>query len=144
MKAFLRNYRQSPRKVRLVANLVKGKSVSRAHAELDSLPKKSSKDMKKLLASAEANAKNNNGADPANLVVENVTVDAGITMKRYRPGWRGIAFPYKKRTSNISLTLKDTSAKEVTKKAEKKEEAPKKEVAKKKPVAKKTTKQAKK
>lgn len=114
MKAFLRNYRQSPRKVRLIADLVKGKSVKEAYAELEHASKKSSKDIKKLLASAEANAKNNDNVDSENLKVKNIMVDSGITMKRYRPGWRGIAFPYKKRTSNITLTLEETSKKEET------------------------------
>jgi len=57
MKAFLKNYRQSPRKVRLVANLVKGKNVDKAIIELDFLPKRAGIPIKKLLLSAIANAK---------------------------------------------------------------------------------------
>ena len=61
MKAILRSYRQAPRKVRLVANLIKGKTVPRALVELDVLPKRASGPMKKLLMSAIANAKENDG-----------------------------------------------------------------------------------
>lgn len=112
MKAFLRNYRQSPRKVRLVANLIKGKSTKDAKAILQFNTRKSSQDLMKLLASAEANAINNDNATPDTLKVKSVMVDAGITMKRFRPGWRGTAFPYKKRTSSVALELEVVAPKE--------------------------------
>lgn len=112
MKAFLKNYRQSPRKVRLVANLIKGKSTKDAKAILQFNTRKASQDLMKLLASAEANAINNNNASSDSLKVKSVMVDAGITMKRFRPGWRGTAFPYKKRTSSVALELEVVAPKE--------------------------------
>ena len=111
MKAKLRNYRQSPRKVRLVATQIKGKSVPDAKAELEYSSKKVSKDMKKLLESAEANAVENAGANKDAIKVKQVIVDAGIVMKRYRPGARGRAYPYKKRTSTIKLELESATLK---------------------------------
>ncbi len=118
MKAFLRNYRQSPRKVRLVANLIKGKTTKEAKAILQFNTRKSSEDLVKLLASAEANAINNHNVSSDSLKVKNVMVDAGITMKRFRPGWRGTAFPYKKRTSNVALELEVKTDEPKAKKAE--------------------------
>lgn len=141
MKAFLRNYRQSPRKVRLVANLIKGKSVKEAKALLEFSTKKSSQDLMKLLKSAEANSMNNNNMSSDSLKVKSVMVDAGITMKRFRPGWRGTAFPYKKRTSSIALVLEEMTPKKGGAKIVKKEEKTEKaEVVKKPKVAKAKTK----
>ena len=105
MKASLKNYRQSPRKVRLVADLVRGKSVSQALTELTFLPKRASEVMKKLITSATANAEHNFKVSTDNLFIKEITVDKGITLKRYRPRARGVAKRINKRTSNISLTL---------------------------------------
>jgi large subunit ribosomal protein L22 len=104
MKASLKNYRQSPRKVRLVADLVRGKKVSDALTQLRFLPKRASQAMSKLIASAQANAVDQNvGAD--NLVIKEITVDQGVTLKRIRPKARGMAHRINKRTSNINVTL---------------------------------------
>tara|TARA_B100001179_G_C18591950_1_gene405134 strand:+ start:763 stop:1092 length:330 start_codon:yes stop_codon:yes gene_type:complete len=105
MKASVKNYRQSPRKVRLVADLVRGKKVSQAMTELDFLPKRASSVMNKLIASAIANAENNFKVSPDNLVISEVSVDQGVTLKRYRPRARGVAKRINKRTSNITLSL---------------------------------------
>ena len=105
MKASLKNYRQSPRKVRLVADLVRGKNVSQALTELTFLPKRASEVMKKLITSATANAEHNFKVSADNLFIKEITVDKGITLKRYRPRARGVAKRINKRTSNISLTL---------------------------------------
>lgn len=104
MKAFLKNYRQSPRKVRLVAGLIKGKRVADALQHLNALPKRASGPMTKLLSSATANAKNT-GINEDNLVVLNVTVNKGIVLKRSMPRARGSASRINKRTSHIALTL---------------------------------------
>ncbi|MBP9715982.1 MAG: 50S ribosomal protein L22 [Candidatus Pacebacteria bacterium] len=104
MKAFLKNYRQSPRKVRLVAELIKGKRVADANTHLSFLPKRASLPIQKLLNSAIANAKNA-GINPENLVVSSVTVDKGIVMKRSMPRARGSASRINKRTSHVVLTL---------------------------------------
>ena len=104
MKAFLKNYRQSPRKVRLVADLIKGNKVSEAFVQLKGLPKRASGPIEKMLASAVANAKQA-GISEENLFVANVTVNKGIVMKRSMPRARGSASRINKRTSHIMLTL---------------------------------------
>lgn len=105
MEARLKNYRQSPRKVRLVAELVKGKKVSQALKELEVLPKRAAAPIKKLIDSAVANAKHNFQVDPENLVVANCTVDKGVVLKRSMPMSRGRAFPIHKHTSHVVVTL---------------------------------------
>src|SRR3990170_7552892 len=104
MKAFLKNYRQSPRKVRLVAGLVKGKKVVEAIAELDFLAKRAGLPIKKLLLSAVANAKSM-GVDVENLFIKELRVDKGITMKRMMPAAMGTGHRINKRTSHLALVL---------------------------------------
>jgi large subunit ribosomal protein L22 len=104
MKAFLKNYRQSPRKVRLVAQLIKGKDVTEAVAELDFLAKRAGLPIKKLLLGAVANAKQN-GADMENLFIKEFRVDKGITMKRMMPAAMGTGHRINKRTSHLNLLL---------------------------------------
>ncbi len=104
MKAFLKNYRQSPRKVRLVTDSIKGKRVSEAFQHLSFLPKRASLPIRKLLMSAVSNAKQA-GANEDNLFVSSVTVNKGIVMKRSMPRARGSASRINKRTSRVVLTL---------------------------------------
>jgi len=111
MKAFLKNYRQSPRKVRLVGGLIKGKRVAEAFVQLGSLPKRASLPIAKLLSSAVSNAKNA-GIAVDNLIVENVTVNKGIVLKRTMPRARGSASRINKRTSHIVITLAEKVATE--------------------------------
>lgn len=120
MKAFLKNYRQSPRKVRLVAGLIKGKDVNLAIAELDFLAKRAGLPIKKLLLSAVANA-TNMGSDRENLMIKELRVDKGIVMKRMMPAAMGSGHKINKRTSHITLVLaekatKASPVKKVTKK----------------------------
>ncbi len=124
MKAFLKNYRQSPRKVRLVADLLKGKRVADAFVELGALPKRATGPMTKLLSSAVANAKNA-GINTENLSVGSITVNKGIVMKRSMPRARGSASRINKRTSHIMLTLTE---KETAKKGSKKKTVAKESV----------------
>ncbi len=105
MKASLSNYRQSPRKVRLVADAVKGKAVPAALASLPFLEKRASAIIGKLIASALANAKNSFQMEGADLIVKDVRVDAGITMHRIMPRARGSSAPIRKRSSHILVTL---------------------------------------
>jgi large subunit ribosomal protein L22 len=105
MKSSLKNYRQSPRKVRLVADLIRGRKVSDAIQELTFLDKRASHVMTKLIASAIANAENNFKVNSDDLVISEITVDQGVTLKRYRPRARGVAKRINKRTSNIALSL---------------------------------------
>ncbi len=104
MKAYLKNYRQSPRKVRLVAGLVRGKNVEQAIVQLDFLAKRAGFPIKKLLLSAVANAKQN-GIEKENLFIKELRVDKGITMKRMMPAAMGSAHPINKRTSHLNLIL---------------------------------------
>ena len=104
MKAFLKNYRQSPRKVRLVAGLIRGKKVSEAIAELDFLAKRAGLPIKKLLLSAVANAKQK-GIEMENLFIKEIRVDKGIVMKRMMPAAMGTGHRINKRTSHITLAL---------------------------------------
>ena len=104
MKAILNNYRQSPRKVRLVADLIKGKTVPAALNVLMVTTKRASDPMVKLLNSALANAKNK-GISTEGLYVKECTVNQGLTMKRFMPGARGTGFPILKKTSHVKLVL---------------------------------------
>jgi len=112
MKAFLKNYRQSPRKVRLVAGLIKGKDVSKALVELNFLAKRGAEPIQKLLLSAISNAKNM-GIEKENLFIKEIRVDKGIVMKRMMPAAMGTGHRINKRTSHVTLVLaeKDTKAK---------------------------------
>ncbi len=104
MRAYLKNYRQSPRKVRLVADLVRGKSVDVAIAQLDFLVKRAGTPIKKLLLGAVANAKQM-GVEKADLFIKELRVDKGIVMKRMMPAAMGTAHRINKRTSHVTLVL---------------------------------------
>ncbi|OGI95410.1 50S ribosomal protein L22 [Candidatus Nomurabacteria bacterium RIFCSPLOWO2_01_FULL_42_17] len=119
MKAFLKNYRQAPRKVRLVASLVKGKSVPQAIAELDFLAKRAGLPIKKLLLSAVSNAKQM-GIEMENLFIKELRVDKGITMKRMMPAAMGSGHRINKRTSHLNLLLAERVVSVKNSKAKKK------------------------
>ena len=108
MKAELKSHNQSPRKVRLVTDMVKGKKVDDALAALSFLPKRASLPIAKLIASAAANAKNL-GADPKKLRVKNITVDSARMTKKYMPRAMGRAATVRHRKSQVSVTLSETS-----------------------------------
>jgi large subunit ribosomal protein L22 len=103
--ASLKNYRQSPRKVRLVATLVKGKSVDDALNILTFLNKRAKHPLYDLLQSAVSNAKNNYSLDKETLFVKEMSVNGGQVLKRSMPRARGSAFPIKKRTSHVKVVL---------------------------------------
>lgn len=105
IKAKLSNYKQSPRKVRLVANLIRGKKVEKVLQELNFVNKEATRAMKKLLQSAVANAKHNEGLMEKDLLLKEIRVDDGPIMKRFRAGARGQAYPLRRRTSHISIVL---------------------------------------
>ncbi|MBY0539473.1 50S ribosomal protein L22 [Patescibacteria group bacterium] len=104
MKATLTNYRQSPRKTRLVTDLVKGKTVSDALIALKFLNKRAASPMAKLLASAIANAEKQ-GEDARGLIVKNITVNKGIVAKRMFPRAFGRAATIRHRMSHVTITL---------------------------------------
>ena len=118
MKALLKNYHQAPRKVRLVADLIRGKSVLAARTALTFLPKKSSPVITKLLDSAVANARSS-GNTAENLFVKTITVNKGTVMKRPRPFARGRSGTIHKEMSIIFLELGAKAAPAAYKKASK-------------------------
>ena len=99
--------RISPRKVKIVADLIKGKSLDDAYAILTYTPKAASPVLTKVLKSAEANAVNNNGLNRENLYVETAVANPGPVLKRYIPRARGSASSIKKRTSHVTIVLKE-------------------------------------
>jgi large subunit ribosomal protein L22 len=103
MKAILKNYRQSPRKVRLIADMIRGKSVSTAVNQLDLLIKRGSLPVKKLLL----NAVNNSNKKPEDLFVKTIQVNKGLVMKRFTPRAFGRASQILKRSSHITIELGD-------------------------------------
>jgi large subunit ribosomal protein L22 len=100
--AQLKNYRQSPRKVRLIADLVRGKNVEHAIALLSTLPKRASEPMEKLLKSAVANS----GVSASELFVDRIEVNGGIIFRRMMPRARGRGAMVKKKSSHITVALR--------------------------------------
>ena len=108
MKASVTSVRISPRKVRMVADAVRGKSVSQAMSILTFTRKKAAFPVQKLLKSAVANAVENDGVgDVDNLMIDRIAVDEGPTLKRFTPRARGRATPIRKRTSHIRIALRE-------------------------------------
>lgn len=107
MTARLKNYRQSPRKVRLIADLVRGKKALEIVPVLDVLGKRAALPVKKLIESAIANAVHNHDATREDLVIAEIRVDEGVTLKRSRPRARGRAFPIRKRCSHVFIRLEE-------------------------------------
>lgn len=107
--AKLKYYKTTPRKVRLVADLVRGKKINEAMAQLEFSKKKSSGDIIKLLKSALSNAKNNYKIDTGktDLYIKEIRVDEGPALRRYRPVWRGMAHPFKRKSSHITVVLSE-------------------------------------
>ena len=103
--AYLRYVRISPRKVGIVADLIRGKSVAQATAILLTTPKAATEPLMKLLKSAVANAENNFGMDPAKLVVSEVFATPGPILKRIMPRAQGRAYRINKRTSHVTLAV---------------------------------------
>lgn len=104
--------RVSPRKARRVIDLVRGRSVADALDILRWAPQAASEPVAKVIASAAANAQNNNGLDPSTLVVATVYADEGPTAKRIRPPAQGRAFRIRKRTSHITVVVESRPAKD--------------------------------
>jgi large subunit ribosomal protein L22 len=110
--AVARFVRVSPTKARRVIDLVRGRSVSDALDILRWAPQAASEPVAKVIASAAANAQNNNGLDPASLVVATVYADEGPTAKRIRPRAQGRAFRIRRRTSHITVILESRPSKD--------------------------------
>ena len=106
-RATLKFARISSRKVKIVADLIRGKDVDEALAIMKFTPKASSEVLEKLLKSAIANAENNNGMSVENLYVEECYANKGPTMKRIRPRARGMAYRIEKRMCHITIILNE-------------------------------------
>ena len=104
-KAFLRYIRISPRKVGIVCDLIRGKSVAQATAILMATPKAASEPLLKLLKSAAANAENNHGMDPEKLFVSHCFATPGPILKRMRAASKGRGNRINKRTSHITIAV---------------------------------------
>jgi len=105
VKAKLKNIRISPRKVRLSADIVRGCNLEEAIFRLDSTVKKSNEPIKKMLLSAAANAQNNFNLDKDSLIIVDIQVGEGMTMKRWMPRAYGRAASILKRSSHVFITL---------------------------------------
>ena len=106
-RAYLRHARISPRKVQIVCDLIRGKDVGTAAAILMNTRKSASELLIKLLKSAAANAENKHSMDPEKLYVAEVFATPGPVMKRVQPRAQGRAFRILKRTSHITIVLKE-------------------------------------
>lgn len=111
VKAHLRYLRITPRKVRLVADLIRGKSVNKAKEILTFSKKKSAKMLLKLLNSAISNAKHNFNLNEENLFIEKILVNEGPRLKRIFPRARGRADILQKKTSHVTIVLKEKQEK---------------------------------
>ena len=105
IQANIKGVRMSPRKVSLVASLVRGRTVADALVILQHTPKRAATPVLKAISSARANAVTNHRVDEKSLVIEHLQVTAGTRTKRFRPAAMGRALPYQKRTSHIKVVL---------------------------------------
>lgn len=103
-QATLKSYNQSPRKVRLVTDLVKGKKIPAALVALEFLPRRASEPVAKVIKSAAANAKAA-GKNPDEMTVKNIIVESAGMMKKYMPRAFGRAAPIRRRKSRVIVTL---------------------------------------
>jgi large subunit ribosomal protein L22 len=106
-RATLKDARISSRKVKIVADLIRGKNADEALAMIKYTPKASSEILEKLLKSAIANAENNHYMTRANLYIAEIYANQGPTLKRIRPAAKGSAFKIRKRTSHITIVLRE-------------------------------------
>ena len=106
-RAHLRYARIAPRKVSVVLDLIRGEDLDKALAILQYTPKAASELLYKLVKSAAANAENNHGMDPSKLYVSAAYADAGMIIKRMRPRAHGRGYRINKRTSRITVVVKE-------------------------------------
>ncbi len=120
VQAIAKSVRISPRKVSVVAALVRGRSVEDALVILEHTPRRAAVPVAKVIKSASANADHNHGYKPGTLQIVEISVTPGVRYKRFRPVSRGMAHPYQKRTSHIKVVV-DGQKRETKKPATKKE-----------------------
>lgn len=105
VRAYAKNVDQTPRKVSLVASLVRGRSVADALVILQHTPKRAALPLVKAIESARANAINNHGYDGKTLVISTLSVTTGTRLRRFTPASRGRALPFEKKSSNILIEV---------------------------------------
>lgn len=105
VRSYAKGVDQTPRKISLVAGLVRGRSVADALVILEHVPKRAALPVKKAIASAAANATNNHGLDGKTLQIKTLSVTAGPRLKRFKPASRGRALPFQKRSSHILVEV---------------------------------------
>ncbi len=105
VRAIARGVDQTPRKVSLVAALVRNRSVADALVILEHVPKRAALPVKKVIESARANAANNHGLDAKSLTITTLSVTTGPRLRRFKPASRGRALPFEKKTSHILVEV---------------------------------------
>ena len=124
VKSIAKDIAQTPRKISLVASLVRGRSVNDAVVILEHTPKRAALAVKKAIESARANAINNHGLDAKTLNIKTLSVTAGTRLKRYKPVSRGRALPFLKRQTHILVEVEGAlKVKKAVKKSEDKKES---------------------
>lgn len=125
VKSYAKGVDIAPRKVSVVASLVRNRSVADALVILDHVPRRAGLPIKKAIASAQANAVNNHGLDASSLQITTLSVTVGKRLKRFKPHMRGMALPFQKISTNILVEVSGTekpkkkpAAKPVVKKEE--------------------------
>ncbi|MBP9668375.1 50S ribosomal protein L22 [Candidatus Saccharibacteria bacterium] len=108
VRAYAKGVEQAPRKVSIVASLVRGRTVEDALVILSHTPRRSATPLVKVIESARANAINNDGLDTKTLVIKTLSVTTGKRMRRFRPASRGRALPFEKKSSNILVEVEGT------------------------------------
>lgn len=104
-KAYAKGVDQAPRKVALVASLIRNRSVADALVILSHTPKRAAMPVIKAIESAKSNAVNTHGLDSKTLVISTISVTAGVRLKRFKPASRGRALPFQKKTANILVEV---------------------------------------
>lgn len=120
VKAVAKGVRMSPRKVGVVAALVRGRTVADALTILEHTPRRSAEPVRKVIESARANADHNHNYKVDTLVIESISVTPGPRFKRYRPAAHGRALPFQRRTSHIRVIV-NGEIREAKKKSSEKE-----------------------
>ncbi len=129
VRSYAKEVDQAPRKVGIVATLVRGRTVADALVILEHVPRRAALPVIKAVESAKANAVTNHNLDPKSLTILTISVTAGTRLKRFKPASRGRALPFMKRTANILVEVtgpekpkKAPVAKAASTKSDKKEE----------------------
>lgn len=105
VRAFIKGIDIAPRKVKIVSDLVRGRSVADAVVILEHTPRRSALAVKKAIQSAAANATNNHGLDAKTLQISKLSVTAGPRLRRFKPHMRGMALPFEKKSSHILVEV---------------------------------------